>query len=66
MNQSTVQLIVALLPIAERLVFDIGGKLVEISTKDLTDPAEIEKALEAAKAEGFPQLRFVSAAPAAQ
>lgn len=62
MNAATVQLILALLPLAGRLVFDIGGKLVEINTSDLTDPAAIEKALDAAKAEGFPQLRFVSSA----
>ncbi len=64
MNPATIQLIIALLPLAERLVFDIGGKLVQINTKDLTDPAEIVKALEAAKAEGFPQLTFVSTAGA--
>ncbi len=56
----TVQLILALLPLAERLVFDIGGKLIEINTKDLTDPVQITKAIEAAKAEGFPELKFVS------
>ena len=61
MNPATMQLIIALLPLAERLVFDIGGKLIEINTKDLTDPVQITKALDAAKAEGFPQLKFVSA-----
>lgn len=62
MKPATVQLILALLPLAERLVFDIGGKLVEINTSDLTDPAEIIKALDAAKTEGFPQLKFISSA----
>jgi hypothetical protein len=64
MDPVTLQLIIALLPIAERLVFDVGGKLIEINTKDLTDPVAIAKALDAAKAEGFPQLKFVSAAGA--
>lgn len=60
MNPATVQLIIALLPLAERLVFDVGGKLIEINTKDLTDPAEIQKALTAANTEGFPQLKFIA------
>jgi len=60
MNQSTLQLILALLPVAERLVFDVGGKLIQISTADLTDPAEIKRAIEEASAAGFPQLSFVS------
>lgn len=64
MNPATIQLILALLPVAQKLVFDIGGKLIEINTADLTDPAQIAKAIEAATAEGFPQLRFVSGNPA--
>lgn len=62
MNAATVKLILALLPLAKKLVFEIGGKLVEINTADLTDPAEIIKAIDAAKAEGFPVLKFVSTA----
>jgi hypothetical protein len=60
MNPATVNLIIALLPLTDRLIFDVGDKLIEINTKNLTDPVEIVKALDAAKAEGFPQLRFVS------
>lgn len=59
-SDQTVQLIIALLPVAERIVLDLGGKLVEICTKDLTDPAEIRASLEQARAEGFPELKFVS------
>lgn len=58
MNPATIQLIVALLPIAEKLVFEIGGKLIELNTSDLTDPQAILGALADAKAEGFPVLTF--------
>lgn len=64
MNEATIQLILALLPVATRLIFDVGGKLIEINTSELSDPAKIREALEAAKAEGFPQLKFVSTAEA--
>ena len=60
MNAATVQLILALLPVAQRHVFDIGGKLIEISTADMNDPAKIREAFAAANAEGFPQLRFLT------
>jgi len=62
MNEATVQLILGLLPVATRLIFEVGGKLVEINTSALDDPAKIRAALESAKAEGFPELKFVSAA----
>jgi len=61
-SDQTIQLIIALLPVAERIVLDLGGKLVELNTKDLTDPAEIRALLEKARAEGFPELKFVSGA----
>jgi len=64
MNPQTLQLILAFLPLAEKLVFSIGGKMIEVNTADLTDPAEIKKALTAANAEGFPQLKFISSAGA--
>jgi hypothetical protein len=56
----TIELILALIPVAERVVFDLGGKLVEICTRDLTDPAEVRSAIEAAREEGFPELKFIS------
>ena len=58
MNPATVQLIIALLPLAEKLVFQIGGKLIELNTADLTKSEDIVKAFDLAKAEGFPQLTF--------
>lgn len=60
MNEATIRLILALLPVASRLIFDVGGKLIEINTAELSDPTKIRAALESARAEGFPQLRFVS------
>jgi len=58
MNQATMQLIVALLPLAEKLVFQIGGKLIELNTADLTKTEDIVKAFDLAKSEGFPVLTF--------
>lgn len=60
MNAATINLIIALLPLAEKLVVEIGGKLVEINTSNLTDTATIISSIEAAKSEGFPELKFVS------
>lgn len=64
MNAATVQLILGLLPVATKLIFEVGGKLVEINTSELNDPAKIREAFAAAQAAGFPQLKFVSAAEA--
>ena len=58
MNPATMQLIIALLPLAEKLVFQIGGKLIELNTADLTKTEDIVKAFETAKTEGFPVLTF--------
>jgi hypothetical protein len=60
-NSATMQLIIALLPAAEDIVFNIGGQLVKIATSDLNTPEAVAKALEDAKSEGFPQLTFVPA-----
>jgi type II secretory pathway component PulC len=64
MDANTAQLIILGLVLAEKVVFQIGGKLVEINTSDMTDPEAIQKALAAARAEGFPELKFVSKAEA--
>lgn len=58
MNPTTVQLIIALLPLAETLVFKIGGKIVELNTADLTKTEDIIAAFESAKSEGWPKLEF--------
>lgn len=62
MDANTAQLILLGITLAEKVVFQIGGKLIEINTSDMTDPDQIQKALAAARAEGFPELKFVSAA----
>jgi len=62
MDPATAQLILLGLTLAEKVIFSVGGKLIEVNTSDLTDPAKITKALEAARAEGFPALKFVSSA----
>jgi len=58
MNQATIQLIIALLPLAEKLVFQIGTKIVEINTADLTKTEDVVAAFDAARKEGFPKLTF--------
>ena len=59
MDAATMQLIIALLPLAENLIFTIGGQMVQIATSDLTTPAAVEQALADAKSAGFPQLSFI-------
>lgn len=58
MDAITLQLIIALLPVAEKIVFTIGGQLVALNTSTLTDPAAIKSALLQATSDGFPQLEF--------
>lgn len=58
MDAITLQLIIALLPVAEKIVFTIGGQLVALNTSTLTDPAAIKAALLQATSDGFPQLEF--------
>jgi hypothetical protein len=62
MDAATIQLIIALLPMAENLVFNIGGQMVKIATSHLDSPESVAQALDAAKAAGFPQLSFVTPA----
>lgn len=63
MDPATVQLILIGLTLAEKVVFQVGPKLIEINTKDFNDPAEIITAFEAAQAAGFPSLKFISTRP---
>lgn len=60
MNAATVQLILALLPLAEELVFKLGGELVRINTADIKSAEDIVAAIEASKSQGWPRLEFVS------
>ena len=63
MNAVTLQLILALIPLAENLLFTIGGQTIKIITLDLNTPEAVAAALADAKAEGFPQLSFIPVAP---
>jgi hypothetical protein len=59
MSEQTVALILALLPVAEKLIFEVGDRLIELSTADLTRE-ELLAALENSKAGNWPQLEFAS------
>lgn len=59
MNPATLQLIIAMLPVAERLVIE-GGKIVATLRADLTAD-EMIAALEASKSANWPKLDFASA-----
>jgi len=60
MNPATAQLIIALLPLAERLIFDLGGKLIELNTKDITSTDELIRTIEESKSHTWPKLKFIS------
>ena len=60
MDAATMQLIISLLPVAENIIFTVGGKLIQIATSDLNTPTAVEQALADAKSAGFPQLTFLA------
>ncbi len=60
MSEQTVALILALLPVAEKLIFEVGGRLIELSTADLTRE-QLVAALDKSKSQSWPQLEFTSA-----
>jgi|GEM_PF-2869065 len=59
MNEQTVALILGLLPIAEKLIFEVGGKLIELNTAGLT-AEDLAAALEKSKSGSWPELKFHS------
>ena len=59
MDPVTLQLILTLIPLAEKLVFDIGGKLIELNTSDLTRE-DMLSMLAASRSSTWPELKFVS------
>jgi len=59
MDPATLQLILALIPLADKLIFEVGGKLMELDTKNVTRE-ELIAAIAASKSESWPQLKFVS------
>ena len=55
MDPITIQLILALLPVAEKLIFSVGGKLFELDTQGVTRE-ELLRALEASRSDTWPDL----------
>lgn len=61
MNEATIALIISLIPVAEKLVFEVGGKLIELDTANVTKE-DMLKALEKSKSQNWPVLSFTSPA----
>lgn len=60
MDPATLQLILTLLPLAEKLVFTIGEKVVEMDTTKIESKEQLLTMLENMKNEPFPELKFIS------
>ena len=56
------QLILALIPLADKLIFSIGGKLMELNTESITKE-ELIAALEESRSANWPELKFISTMP---
>lgn len=59
MTQSTVALILGLIPVADKLIFEVGSRLIELDTRDLSRD-DLVKAIAASKSENWPALKFQS------
>jgi len=53
------QLVLALIPLADKLIFSIGGKLMELNTSGVTKE-ELLEALEQSRSANWPDLKFIS------
>ena len=60
MDPVTLQLILSLIPLAEKLVFSIGDKVVEMDTTKIESREQLLTMLEDLKNEPFPELKFIS------
>ena len=60
MDAATLQLILTLLPVAEKLAFNIGGKIIEMDTTKIESKEQLLAMLENMKSEPFPELKFIS------
>jgi hypothetical protein len=58
---TTAEIVIALAPVASRLIIDLGGRLIEINTADLTRE-DLVAALEKSKGASWPDLKFLSTA----
>lgn len=52
-------MVVALAPVASKMLLEVGGQLIEINTSKMTRD-ELVGALERSKSANWPQLRFIS------
>ncbi len=59
MNAQTVQMIISLIPVAEKLIFEVGGRLIELNTENITSEDMI-KAIKDNKSGNWPKLNFSS------
>lgn len=57
MPAATIATILSLIPVAERLIFDVGGKLIELNTADIS-AKDLIQALEGSKSATWPILSF--------
>lgn len=65
MEPISIQLILALLPHAEKLAIYVGGEIKEFSATHITSKADLVKMLEESKSQGWPDLEFKTPAAAA-
>ena len=63
MEAATLQLILAMLPLAEKLVFTIGEKVIEMDTTKIESQEQLLAMLEDMKNDPFPELKFISTKP---
>lgn len=56
---TTAESIIMLIPLAEKLIFEVAGKVIELNVKDLTKE-DMLKALEQSKSANWPDLEFKS------
>lgn len=59
MKAQTVSMIISLIPIAEKLIFEVGGRLIELDISKITSEDMI-KAIEDNKSGNWPKLKFSS------
>ena len=55
---ATANMILTLLPIAEKVIFSVGGKLIEMNTEGIKSKDDLIKAIEASKSDKWPVLKF--------
>lgn len=59
MKSQTISMIISLIPIAEKLIFEVGGRLIELDSSNITS-ADMVKAITDNKSDNWPKLKFSS------